>query len=48
MLDTILIATVAIFLYSTYLFLPGHAVMMMHFFEYVFSSDTSTPHVKDP
>ena len=45
-LDSILVATAAIFLYSTYVFLPGHAVMMMHFFEYLLGSDASVPQEK--
>jgi len=33
--NSVLVATIALILYSAYSFLPGHAVMMMHFFEYL-------------
>lgn len=44
--NSILVATIAIFLYSAYVFLPGHAVMMMHFFEYLFSSENDSSQIQ--
>ena len=39
-LDSVLVGIIAIGLYSAFLFLPGHAVMMKHFFDHMFMDDT--------
>ena len=39
MLDSVLVGIIAIGLYSAVLFLPGHAVMMKHFFDHIFLDD---------
>ncbi|KAL3874634.1 hypothetical protein ACJMK2_037619 [Sinanodonta woodiana] len=41
--NTFLVAVLAIAVYSSYLFLPGHAVMMIHFIQSLFHGATEPP-----
>ncbi|XP_052276186.1 serine palmitoyltransferase small subunit A-like [Dreissena polymorpha] len=43
--NSILVAIIALAMYSAYVFLPGHAVMMVHFVEYLLNI-VSDPHVE--
>jgi len=36
-----LVATIAMGVYTAYLFLPGHAVMILHYAEYFFSAEVA-------
>lgn len=41
--NSVLVGIIAIGLYSAFLFLPGHAVMMKHFFDHMFLEDNAAP-----
>ncbi|KAK6181067.1 serine palmitoyltransferase small subunit A [Patella vulgata] len=40
--NTILVAVLAMFFYTSCLFLPGHLMMMLHFVRYICGYDNST------
>lgn len=41
--DAILVAVVAMSVYTMYLFMPGHAIMIVNFIEYVLGMNETSP-----